>query len=128
MASVQVLPLATYPSGPRSFGPIDIANDVTSIDFTIACRTTADPTIWPNITTVLTITPWVSVDGGLTWVEAGKSVTPGGIHIGKNGTELSSVASGGFIPPVVNGITRKFKLDLDIVGPPLRSSATVEVN
>jgi len=127
MASVQVLPLNNYANGTRNFGPIDVASDVTSIDFSIQRCTTATPTIWPNTSTTLTITPEVSLDGGTTWIEAGKSENQGGISFFK-GNEVAFSRSGGFIPPEVGGVTRRYRLTTVIAGGPLRTSATVEVN
>lgn len=128
MATVQVLPLGNYPNGTRELGPVDVASDVTSILFNILCNSSTQPTIWPNVTTVLTITPEVSTDGGVTWVEAGKSVTPGGPHTSKTGAELQSVLSGGSLPPQVGGTLRQYRVTIDITGGPLRPSASVEVN
>lgn len=126
MASVQVLPLNNYANGTRNLGPLDIASDVTVIDFNIQRCTTATPTIWPNASTTLVITPEVSLDGGATWIEAGKSTNVGGISLFR-GTEVAFARSGGFIPPEVNGITRQYRVSTLIAGGPLRTSATVEV-
>jgi len=126
MASVQVLPLGNYANGTRTLGPLDVADDVTSVDISIARCTTATPTIWPNASTVLTITPEVSVDGGATWIEAGKSVSAGGIAIsGRTGQEVAVSRSGGSLPA---GVNRKYRVTVVIAGGPLRSSATVEVD
>lgn len=127
MASVQVLPLNNYANGTRNLGPIDVASDVTTIDFSIQRCTTATPTIWPNITTTLEITPEVSLDGGVTWVEAGKSTSAGGIST-FHGAEVAFALSGGYIPPEVGGVTRKYRVTTVIAGGPLRTSASVEVN
>jgi hypothetical protein len=129
MATVQVLPLNNYATGTHGpFGPVEVASDVTSILFNILCNSTAQPTIWPNVTTVLTTTPEVSTDAGVTWTEAGKSVTPGGPHTSKFGTELQSILSGGSLPAQVGNTPRQYRVTLAITGGPLRSSATVEVN
>lgn len=128
MASIQVLPLGNYANGTRVMGPVDIADNVTSVLFSIACNTVANPTIWPLVTTVLDIKPEVSVDGGLTWIEAGRSVTPGGPHTTKSGGELQTVMSGGSLPAPASGITRQYRVTTIISGGPLRASATVEVN
>lgn len=126
MASVQVLPLGNYPNGTRNLGPVDIADDVTSVDISIARCTTATPAIWPNESTVLTITPEVSVDGGVTWIEAGKSVSAGGIVVsGRTGQEVAVSRSGGSLPA---GTNRRYRVTVQITGGPLRSSATVEVD
>lgn len=127
MASVQVLPLNNYANGTRVLGPLDLASDVTSVLFSIQRCTTATPTIWPNVSTKLTITPEVSLDGGSTWIEAGKTTNEGGISFFK-GSELAFCPSGGGLPEEVGGITRQYRVTTLISGGPLRTSATVEVN
>ena len=127
MASVQVLPLNNYANGTRELGPIDVASDVTSIDFSIQRCTTATPTVWPNVATTLEIIPQVSVDGGVTWNDAGRSTNVGGISLFR-GNEVAFSRSGGSIPPQVGGVTRQYKVTTIIAGGPLRTSATVEVN
>lgn len=124
VSSVQVLPLANYANGTRVLGPIDIADDVTSVDFSIQRCTTATPTIWPNSTTILEIIPEVSIDGGASWIEAGRSVSPGGISF-LRGVEVAFSASGGSLPA---GTDRQYRVTTIITGGPLRSTATVEVN
>lgn len=128
MTTVTILPLADYALGLVMHGPVDVAADVTSVDFSIQCWTLATPLIWPLVTTVLTITPEVSTDGGLTWIEAGKSVTPGGPHLDKFGQPLSFVRSGGGLPAPVNGVTRQYRVWTDITGGLLRSLVNLEVN
>lgn len=125
MSSVQVLPLGNY-NGTHVMGPVDIADDVSSVLISIARCTTAAPTIWPNASTILTITPEVSVDGGQTWIESGKSVSPGGVLVIQH-VELANSISGGSLAAAVNGITRQYRCTVDIANGPLRSSATVEV-
>jgi len=126
MASIQVLPLANYSNGVRVSSAIDIADDVTSVDFSIQRCTTATPTIWPNASTVLDILPEVSLDGGTTWIEAGRSTAPGGIITSvKAGGEVPFMIGGGSLPA---GTNRKYRVTTTITGGPLRSTATVEVN
>lgn len=127
MSTLNILPLADYAIGTLTHGPVDIADDVTSVDFSIQCFTLLTPLVWPLASVVLTITPQVSVDGGATWVECGKSVTPGGGHLDKFGNELAFVRSGGSIPAPVNGITRKYRVTTDISGGVLRSLVNLEV-
>jgi hypothetical protein len=131
MSSIPVLPLGNYANGTSVLGGatgIQVASDVTSIDISLACCTSADPTIWPDINTVLTIKPEVSTDDGVTWVEAGASVTPGGIHQSKNGGELAFVRSGGSLPAQVGAVARRYRCTVTVAGGPCRTSATVEVN
>lgn len=127
VSSVQVLPLGNY-NGTHVAGPVNVADNVTSVDISIARCTTSTPTIWPNASTVLDILPEVSVDAGVTWVESGRSISPGGISFGKGGVEAPFSISGGSLPPAVNGITRQYRCTFAITGGPLRSSVTVEVN
>lgn len=127
LASIQVLPLGNY-NGTHVAGPVDIADNVNSVDISIARCTALTPNIWPNTSTVLDCLPEVSTDGGLTWTEAGHSISPGGISPAKGGGEAPFTVAGGSLPPAVNGITRKYQCTFAITGGPLRSSVTVEVN
>ena len=128
MASVSVLPLNNYANGTRQLGPIDLASDVTSVLFSIQRCTTATPTVWPNASTTLEIIPEVSLDGGVTWIEAGRTTNVGGIQLSKFGTELAFALSGGYLPAEVGGVTRQYRVQTTIAGGPLRTSASVEVN
>ena len=128
MASVSVLPLGNYANGTRQLGPIDLASDVTSVLFSIQRCTTATPTVWPNASTTLEIIPEVSLDGGVTWIEAGRTTNVGGIQLSKFGTELAFALSGGYLPAEVGGVTRQYRVQTTIAGGPLRTSASVEVN
>lgn len=123
MASVQVLPLANYATGSHTAGPIDIPDNVVSIDFSIQRCTTATPTIWPNASTILAVVPQISFDGGSTWIECGPSTQSGDIGFDKNHNEAPFSKGGGAIPA---GTNRKFKVVATIIGGPLRSTATVE--
>lgn len=126
MANVVVLPLNNYANGTRSFGPIDIASDVTSILFNVQRCTSATPTVWPSSSTKLTITPEVSTDGGVTYVEAGKTTNEGGIQTFK-GSELAFSQSGGYLPAEVGGVTRKYKVTTNVEDGPIRTSMSVDV-
>lgn len=126
MTNVVVLPLNDYANGTRSFGPIDIATDVTSILFNVQRCTTATPTVWPSSSTKLTITPEVSTDGGVSWIEAGRTTNEGGIQTFK-GSELTFSRSGGGLPAEVGGVTRKYRVTTDVTGGPIRTSMSVDV-
>src|SRR6478735_8573547 len=128
LASVQVLPLGNYANGVRNIGPIDVASDVTSVDFSVARCTTATPTIWPNASTTLAVKPEMSTDGGSTWVECGAFTSAGGIVLDKFGNEATVTIGGGSLPPQVGAVTRQYRVTTTIAGGPLRTSATVEVN
>lgn len=128
MATVQVLPLANYANGTRNFGPVDIASNVTSIDFSIARCTTANPTTWPNVSTTVEIIPEISLDNEVTWIECGRFKSNGGISPAKGGGEAQFSIGGGYIPPQIGGITRRFRGTSIVAQGPCRTSMTVEVN
>jgi hypothetical protein len=128
MASVQILPLGNYPNGPQNFGPIEVASDVTSILFSIQRCTSLTPTIWPNASTTLDVIPEVSLDGGLTWFEAGRTTNVGGIQQARQGGELGFSQSGGFLPAQVGATPRQYKVSTNVGGGPIRTAITVEVN
>ena len=125
MASTRVLPLANYGNGSRTAGPIDIGDNVRSVDFSIQRCTSLDGSIWPNESTVLEVIPEVSLDGGGTWIEAGRFKSNGGIATGRSGQEVEFTQGGGSLPV---GKNRQFRVTAIITGGPLRSTATVEVN
>lgn len=124
MSSVNILPLADYPSGSWTSPAVDVDDAVTEIDFSIQACTTATPDIWPSVDTVLDVVPEVSLDGGQTWNESGSSRgMVGGIHVFK-GRELQFLPSGGPLPP---GTARKYRVTTVITNGPLRSLANLEV-
>lgn len=127
MASISVLPLNNYANGTRQSSALDLASDVTSVLFNVQRCTAATPDIWPNASTQLQIIPEVSQDAGVTWIEAGKSTSIGGVAM-FNGHEQPFTLSGGSLPVELNGVTRKYRVSTIITGGPLRTSATVEVN
>lgn len=127
MASVAVLPLGNYNNGTRNFGPVDVPQGATSLDFSIQRCTTADNTIWPNATTTVEIIPEVSLDGEVTWIECGRFKSAGGIQVGKNG-EVPFAIGGGYIPPQVGAVTRRFRGTTIVTGGPIRTSMTLEVS
>lgn len=128
MASTVALPLGNYANQTRVVGPFNVADGVTSMDFSIARCTSADLTIWPNASTTLSVKPEVSCDGEVTWIECGAFTSAGGIATGKNGQEAPFTIGGGSLPPPVNGVTRRGRFTITIAGGPLRSSATAELN
>jgi hypothetical protein len=127
MSNVVVLPLSSYANGTRNFGPIDVASDVTAILFNVQRCTSLDLTVWPNSTTTLEIIPEISVDGGVTYVEAGRTTNAGGIQIARSGGELATSQSGGYLPPQIGGVARKYKVATTVAGGPIRTSMSVDV-
>lgn len=71
MAKLRDLPLRNYPNGSVSFGPYALGLDGGSLGFLIGRCTAADPSIWPNASTVLTFDVQFSFDGGTVYTTPG---------------------------------------------------------
>jgi hypothetical protein len=128
VAETTVLPLKNYQNGVYDFGPVDVPDAVTRVEYKIARCTTATPTIWPNATTTLTINMEYSLDGGATWWGVGGGVdgATGGIQMDKYGTSERTYEMGfGTIP---SGAGRLIRGRVIIAGGPLRTSVGVVVN
>lgn len=126
MGKSRSLPLANYPSGSRNFGPWTFPNGLDGFDIRIGRCTTADPTIWSNPATIITLDLQFSFDGGATFSEVGaNSWEQGGGIITQRGVEVpESVVSWRFSPDepthakaritVQNGPVRTY-LDLTVL-------------
>ena len=100
------VPLGTYPSGTRNFGPLSLVNGLNNFDIRIGRCTTADPTIWANEATLVTIDLQFSYDAGATWTPVGTNswTGSGGIKTIR-GVELpEEILSWGFSPDEPNAM------------------------
>lgn len=123
MTIATLLPLGNYPTGSRSFGPAPIGDAITEINLRVQRCTSADPTIWPLLGTVLTLQAELLVNGQ--WVSYGSGTSNGGIALAKDGvTEVPFSLFGGFLP-VASG--RQIRGTVSITGGPLRTEVSVEV-
>ena len=116
------IPLRNY-SGSDSFGPVELLPGEHTLFVELAHCTTANPTIWPNYDTILTITCELSVDGGTNWEPSGSTISRGGIQVSNwNGLEVPvTVFSTGLRPAP----QRHFRVNFSIANGPLRTSGTV---
>lgn len=117
------LPLANYPNGPNATPFRPIPDDCTRVSVEVATCTTADPTIWPNVSTVLQLFIDVKFSDG-SILSAGSGECVGGIHPGLHGQEAAVRRV------ILDGLTpmpnRSVRLRGEITGGPLRTFGTVE--
>jgi hypothetical protein len=120
------LPLANYPNGSRATPFRAIPDDCTRVSVEVARCTTADPTIWPNVSTALDLNIDISLDGGQTVAFSAQSGhIVGGIQKGLHGLEaaVTRITLDGLTP----GPNRAARLSGNITGGPLRTFGTVEI-
>ena len=120
-----VLNRGNYPSGTRSIPERAVADDVRSIGFELARCTTAEPTLWPNVSTTVEVTVEVQYDG--VWKPLGSWTAQGGIA-----EKQDSAKDGGgewdrsfcifTLPP---GTGRRIRGTANITNGPLRTEVTV---
>lgn len=123
MATVrqQTIPLADYPSGSRGFN-VNIPDTANQFYFEFARCTTADPTIWPNDTTVLETQFSMSVNGGPLVFMVGFTAK-GGIF-NSRGVDVPLTTWTGVLP---QGLNRTMRIDTTITGGPLRTQGFAEL-
>jgi hypothetical protein len=133
-----VIPLGNYApntyqvgfgQGPN--GPLTVPDTTTSCDISLQRCTTPTPTIWPETDITIETIPECSADGGVTWIEAGRSKPGGGISFKKDGvTEEPWSRSGGSLPSGTNRLWRCTVIVVDASGQnrSVHTSARVEVD
>ena len=117
------LPLADYPTGSRSIGPLAIPDTVNSIYFEFLRCTSADLTIWPDVLTTLSFSFDLSINAG-PFKNIMSFGSRGGIVLNRSGGEepLTTMTL-----PIVQGINRRLQATVDIVNGPLRTQSSVEL-
>lgn len=101
-------------------GPIDIPGGVTAIAFELQRCTTATPTVWPNESTEIDVSIWITVDGVETFV-CGFGAR-GGIVSKIDGAELTHTHASVSVP---SGSVRTMRVEATIAGGPLRTTVSV---
>jgi len=120
------LPLANYPNGTRSTTWRSLTPDITRASVEVQRCTSADPTIWPNVTTSLDLTIDFSLDGGTTIaLSATSGHVVGGIQPGLHGTEADVTRI--TLIDIPAGANRAIRLTGTIAGGPLRTQGTIEL-
>lgn len=100
MARTRSIPLGTYPSGTREFGPFSTPNGLSGFDIRIGSCTSVEPTIWSNPATVVTVAMQFSYDGGVTYSPLGANSwkSNGGIKLQRGAELIERVMSWRFAP------------------------------
>lgn len=94
----------SIPTGTFNIPETAVPANTHSLQFDLGLCTTADPTIWPNVSTTVDIALEVSYDNKATWVGGGgASGIQGGIHLMKDG--VTEQTQGGFIAGFTNSPT-----------------------
>jgi hypothetical protein len=120
------LPLGNYQNGTRTTGWRAIPDTATFISVELARCTSADPTIWPNASTMVDLTIELSMDGGATvYLRATEGQIPGGIMPGKGGGEAPRSRKA--LWPIPPGSNRMVRLGASVSGGPIRTSGTIEI-
>jgi hypothetical protein len=122
--TTNVLPLNTYPTGERVVGPVNVPDNVSTVEFQIQRCTSADTSIWSDPGTVISLSWDVSLDGGQTWLNLGGFSANGGIASFK-GTELQ-YSTGSIQFPAGTG--RKVRVTTSITGSPVKTAVNLIVS
>lgn len=123
MTQISVLPVAVYAAGVYTIAATAIADSVTSLQIAVQRCTTADPTIWPLSTSIITFDLQTSVDGGVSWQSWNSPASgSGGIATAK-GVEQTSMYVAGTIPA---GTSRNIKGSITLSAS-IKTSATITV-
>jgi hypothetical protein len=122
-----LLPLADYPSGSRTFGPRAIADNIVGLVLEFQRCTTVDLTVWPNPLTHLWARMELSLDDGVTWLPAGGMGAFGGIlaRPGIGGTELAD----SYLPvDLLPGTGRQLRGTAEVTNGPIRTTVSAVVD
>lgn len=125
MTITRELPLASYPTGVRSFTK-QTPNGLAGFNVAIARCTTADQTIWPDSLSRIKLTVECSYDAGASFPANGGGASwegAGGIIAGRGGEIPTSVFSCRFSPIEPNAV----RITAEVINGPIRTSADVTV-
>jgi hypothetical protein len=111
----------SIPSGQRQLSRDNVPDTLTMLLLTLRYCTTATPLFWANAATILRVTPWLTLDGGVTWKQRGFWETNGGIHL-DHGVEVPESTFGFSLLP---GTNRELRLDVEVLNGPLASEVDV---
>ena len=125
MAKIRDLPLANYPTGVYSFVKV-LPNGIDGFKVEVGRCTTATPTIWPNVTTGLSIYITPSYDGGNTFdptAKAGFGDAKGGILVNQKTGEAAVQHVGADFDPPANAV----RIDITVTNGPIFTYADITV-
>lgn len=117
------VPLANYPSGTRQVTARNVPDWATHIAFEFERCTSADPTLWPNASTTLSIALETFVDG--VWLSSGGFGGEGGIMLDPDGEFEVDRSFGRF--SLHAGTNRQVRATIVISNGPLRTRGHIEM-
>jgi hypothetical protein len=125
----RALNVGNYPSGQSELPSTALPDWANSLGIEIMRCTSADPTIWPNASTVVTLHVELSRDNGVTWPTIlFEGSVSGGIEIhNKTGLEVQSLRFDTPIPPEL-GVTRRVRGYMDIANGPCRTTMFISLD
>jgi hypothetical protein len=125
----RALNVGNYPSGQSELPSTALPDWANSLGIEIMRCTSADPTIWPNASTVVTLHVELSRDNGATWPTIlFEGSVSGGIEIhNKTGLEVQSLRFDTPIPPEL-GVTRRVRGYMDIANGPCRTTMFISLD
>lgn len=127
MASTRIELIAprVLPLGERSFGPRAIPDNVIAFRIEIYRCTSADPSIWADPASYVSISAEASYDGGASWRYLGDVGAWGGIHVRMDGAEADASYGSIDLKP---GTGRLIRGVLSVSGAPARTGIAVEID
>jgi hypothetical protein len=118
-----VIPLGDYATNIYPLAEQNVQNQATRFYFEVRRCTSADPTIWPNSTTVLDLKMEISTDAGVTWNFLAGFRAVGGIIRKVDGTELPISFVDVSLPA---GNQRRIRGTAEVIEGPLRTEGFFE--
>ena len=126
----RALNVASYPSGQSTLPPTALPDWANSLGIEIMRCTTADPTIWPNASTVITLHAELSRDNGVTWpIVLFEGSVGGGIEVhNKTGLEVESLRFDVPVPPELGVVARRIRGYMDISNGPCKTTMFISLD
>lgn len=119
----------TMSTGSHDLGPANLPDNLSNITLSLARCTTATPLNWPNESTTIAVTLYISPDGGTTWTNVGGFTAAGGILLRSlDNSELAATAFYIQTPLTTGGTGRKIKATVVVTGGPLSSIASIDAD
>jgi len=122
MADVVRNRAVNIPNGVREFTAENVPDSLTRLLFQLRRATTATPSFWPDPATLLSVTAFISIDGGPFMQCAKVTGAPGGVQM-ERGVEQPVWWWYFSLWP---GVNRQVRFEVEVVNGPLASELTLE--
>ena len=123
----RALNVANYPSGQSELPSTALPDWANALGVEILRCTSADTTIWPDPTTIITLHVELSLDNGVTWPTVlFEGSVGGGIEVHtKTGLEIESLR---FDSPITPGTNRRVRGYLNIENGPCKTTMFISLD